>query len=242
MLVAQDHQVVLHGRNRNRAKEALAEVPGALTAVIGDLASIAETKSLADQVNELGPFDAAIHNAGVYLDPHGSRTEDGLPLIFVVNSLAPYILTCLIRKPKRLVYTSSGLHRSSDAAMDDLTWSRRGWRQASAYADSKLHNVVLAFAVARRWPGVLSNAVEPGWVATKMGGAGAPDSIEDGARTQAWLAVSENKEALVSGKYFYRQQLRNFHPAAADPAVQEKYLSECARLSGIAFPPLYVDH
>lgn len=237
MLVSQGHQVVVHGRNRQRAKEALARVPGALTAVAGDLASIAETKSLADQVNELGPFDAVIHNAGIYLDPRGIRTVDGLPEVFAVNSLAPYILTCLIRRPKRLVYTSSGLHRSGDATLTDLTWSSRPWQDSSAYADSKLHNVILAFAVARKWPDVLSNAVDPGWVATKMGGPGAPDSIEEGSRTQVWLAVSREKEALVSGSYFYHQRSRSFHPAAADPAVQEKYLSECARLSGVTAGP-----
>ena len=235
MLVSQGHQVVLHGRNQKRAKEALVKVPRALTAVASDLASIAETKSLAEQVNELGPFDAVIHNAGVYHVPLSSRTIDGLPEIFVVNSLAPYILTCLIKKPKRLIYTSSGLHRSGDGSLKDLTRSRPE-EISSTYADTKLHIVLLAFAVARKWPDVLSNAMEPGWAATKMGGLGAPVSVEEGSRTQAWLAVSRDKEALVSGKYFYHQQLRNFHPAAADPAVQEKYLSECARLSGIVFP------
>jgi len=236
MLVAQGHQVVLHGRSRQRANEALSKVPGALTAVAGDLASIAETKSLADQVNELGPFDTVIHNAGVYHDHRGIRNVEGPPQVFAVNSLAPYILTCLIRRPQRLVYTSSGLHRSGDATLNDLTWSSRRWSQSSAYADSKLHNVILAFAVARKWPDVLSNVVDPGWVATKMGGRGAPVSIEEGARTQVWLAVSQEKEALVSGRYFSHQQPRSCHPAATDPAVQEKYLSECARLSGVVFP------
>jgi len=235
MLVSQGHEVVMHGRSDQRAKEALSKVPGALTALAGDLASIAETKSLADKVNDLGPFDAVIHNAGVYHVPHSSRTIDRLPEIFAVNSLAPYILTCLIKKPKRLIYTSSGLHRSGDGSLKDLTRSRPE-EISSTYADTKLHIVLLAFAVARKWPDVLSNAMEPGWAATKMGGLGAPVSVEEGSRTQAWLAVSRDKEALVSGKYFYHQQLRNFHPAAADPAVQEKYLSECARLSGIVFP------
>jgi NAD(P)-dependent dehydrogenase (short-subunit alcohol dehydrogenase family) len=235
LLVAQGHEVVLHGRNQQRADDALSRVPGALTAVAADLASIAETKSLADQVNELRPFDAVIHNAGVYHEPRLVRTVDGLPRIFAVNSLAPYILTCLIRRPKRLVYTSSGMHRSGDATLNDLTWSSRPWSESSAYSDSKLHDVILAFAVARKWPDVLSNAMEPGWAATKMGGPGAPVSIEEGSRTQVWLAASQEKAALVSGGYFYHLQPRSFHPAAADPAVQEKYLSECARLSGVAF-------
>jgi NAD(P)-dependent dehydrogenase (short-subunit alcohol dehydrogenase family) len=236
MLGSQGHQVVLHGRNRDRANEALSKVPGAMAAVAGDLASIAEARSLADQANELGPFDAVIHNAGVYGESHCDLTVDGLPQIFAVNSLAPYILTCLIRRPKRLVYTSSGLHRSGDATLNDLTWSRRRCSGSSAYSDSKLHNVILAFAVARRWPDVLSNAVDPGWAATKMGGRGAPVSVEEGSRTQAWLAASQEKEALVSGSYFHHQQPGSSHPAAADSAVQEKYLSECARLSGVAFP------
>ncbi len=162
MLVSQGHEVVLHGRNRKRADEALSRVPAALTAVVGDLANITETKSLADQVNGLGPFDAVIHNAGVYGEPHCRRTKDGLPEIFAVNSLAPYILTCLIRRPKRLVYTSSGLHRGGDASLTDLTWSNRRCSTSAAYADSKLHNVILAFAVSRKWPDVLSNAMEPG--------------------------------------------------------------------------------
>jgi len=236
LLVSQGHKVVLHGRNRDRADEALSKVSGALTAVAGDLASIAETKSLAAQVNELGPFDTVIHNAGVYGDSYCAPAVDGLPQIFVVNSLAPYILTCLIKRPKRLVYTSSGLHRSGDASLNDLTWSRRPCAGSSAYSDSKLHNVILAFAVARTWPGVLSNAVDPGWAATKMGGRGAPVSVEEGSRTQAWLAVSREKEALVSGRYFSHMQPRSCHPAAGESAVQDRYLSECARLSGVEFP------
>lgn len=236
LLVAQGHEVVLHGRNQQRADDALSKVPGAMTAVVGDLASIAETRSLADQVNELGLFDVVIHNAGVYGDSHCVRTVDGLPRMFAVNSLAPFILTCRIRRPKRLVYTSSGLHRGGDATLHDLAWTRRPCSVSGAYADSKLHNVILAFAIARKWPDVLSNAVDPGWAATKMGGWGAPVSIEEGSRTQTWLAVSQDKEALVSGRYFAHKQPRSCHPAAAEPAVQEKYLSECARLSGIVFP------
>lgn len=236
MLVSSGHEVVLHGRNRDRADEALSKVPDAMTTLVGDLASIAEARSLADQVNELGLFDAVIHNAGVYGEAHCALTVDGLPQMFAVNSLAPYILTCLIRRPQRLVYTSSGIHRSGDASLRDMAWRDRPCSASIAYSDSKLHNVILAFAVARKWPDVLSNAVDPGWAATKMGGRGAPVSIEEGARTQVWLAVSQEKEALVSGSYFSHQQPRSFHRAAADPAVQDRYLSECARLSGVVFP------
>ena len=178
LLVADGHHVVLHARNQKRADEELSRVHGAETAVVGDLSSIAETKHLAEQVNALGVFDAVIHNAGIgYRESRRIQTVDGLSHIFAVNSLAPYILTCMISKPKRLVYTSSGMHRSGDVSLKDLTWNSRSWEGSSAYADSKLHNVILAFAVARKWTGVYSNALEPGWVATKMGGPGAPDSL-----------------------------------------------------------------
>ncbi|MGA9408041.1 MAG: SDR family NAD(P)-dependent oxidoreductase [Bacteroidota bacterium] len=236
LLVADGHKVVLHARNQKRANEALSHVPGAEAVVIGDLSSIAETKHVAEQVNALGVFDAVIHNAGIgYRESRRIETIDGLSHLFAINSLAPYILTCLINKPKRLVYTSSGMHRSGDSSLNDLAWVTRSWNGSSAYADTKLHNVILAFAVARKWKDVLSNALEPGWVATKMGGAGAPDSLEEAPKTQVWLATSHEKEALVSGKYFYHKRLKNFHPAAADTVTQEKYISECARLSGVAF-------
>ena len=237
LLVAEGHQVVLHARNIQRAKEAFIAVPGADNAVAGDLSNIAGCREVAKQVNALGAFDAIIHNAGIgYREPRRVPTADGLPSVFAVNSLAPYILTCLITRPARLIYLSSGLHRQGDESLKDLAWKERPWSGYNAYADSKLHDVILAFAVARKWEDVLSNSVEPGWVATKMGGAGAPDSLEEGPRTQAWLAVSQDPAALTSGHHFYHQHLREFHPAATDPAIQDKLLSACARISGIPFP------
>lgn len=195
LLVADGHQVVLHARNQSRAKEACSSVPKAETAVSGDLAGIAETKHVAEQVNELGLFDAIIHNAGIgYRESHRIQTIDGLPQVFAVNSLAPYLLTCLIKKPKRLIYTSSGMHRSGDPTLKDLTWNTRSWDGSRAYADSKLHNVILAFAVARKWPNVLSNALEPGWVATKMGGPGAPDAWRKRLKHRlGWLLAKKTK-------------------------------------------------
>ena len=237
MLVEQGHRVVLHGRNQHRAKEAQAAVPGADTAVIGDLSSIAQTRSVADQVNALGAFDAVIHNAAVgYREARRIETEDGLPHVFAVNTLAPYILTALIRHPKRLVYLSSGLHQSGDASLKDLGWKERPWRGQQAYSDTKLHDVLLAFAVARLWPDVFSNALEPGWVATKMGGLNAPDDLEQGYRTQVWLAVSDDPAAKVTGEYFYHMRRRKPNPAARDERRQEMLLEACERFSGVKLP------
>jgi NAD(P)-dependent dehydrogenase (short-subunit alcohol dehydrogenase family) len=236
-LIEAGHEVVLHARSPARRKDALAALPQALEALSGDLASIEACRRLADEANAIGPFDAVIHNAGIgYREPRRIATKDGLSQIFAVNTLAPYILTACIDRPKRLVYLSSGMHQSGDASLKDLQWERRPWEGARAYADSKLHDAILAAAVARKWPSVLSNAVEPGWVATKMGGPGAPDDLKAAPKTQVWLATSDDPEARVSGAYFYHHRSRAPHPAVLDPAVQDRLLSICARLSGIAFP------
>jgi NAD(P)-dependent dehydrogenase (short-subunit alcohol dehydrogenase family) len=234
LLIEQGHRVVLHARNARRAKDALAAIPGAETAVIGDLSSIAETRSVADQVNRLDPFDAVIHNAAVgYREKKRIETQDGLPHVFATNTLSPYILTGLIHRPKRLVYVSSGLHRDVNATLEGMLWTKRKWGGSEAYSETKFHDVLLAFAVARLWPGVLSNALEPGWVPTKMGGPRAPDDLNEGHRTQVWLAVSDDPAALVSGEYFYHRKRIPPSPATRVVATQDRLLSECEKISGI---------
>jgi NAD(P)-dependent dehydrogenase (short-subunit alcohol dehydrogenase family) len=235
-LVEAGHDVVLHARNRRRADDALRATPGAREALVGDLSSIAQTRGVAEQANAAGPFDAVIHNAGVGFREPRIETGDGLEHVFAINVLAPYLLTALIQSPARLVYLSSGMHRGGDPDLSDLQWARRRWNGAQAYSDSKLFDLVLAFAVARRWPGVLSNAVEPGWVATKMGGPGAPDDLAAGSDTQAWLATSDDPEATVSGRYFYHRRPRSTQPAASRVEVQDGLVEACAELSGVAFP------
>ena len=233
LLIKQGHEVVLHGRNDGRSRDAFAAAAGAQGAVSGDLSTIAGTRTLADEVNKLGRFDAVIHNAGVGYRERRVEIEPGVPSLFAVNVLAPYILTALIERPKRLVYVSSGMHRGVRPKMDDLLWTKRSWSGASAYAESKLCDVLLAFAVARRWKDVKSNALEPGWVATKMGGPSAPDDLHQGCVTQAWLATSEDELARSTGGYFYHQRPRAPNPIAGDVTTQEELLAECQRISGV---------
>ena len=233
-LVALGHDVVLHGRNHDRAQQALRAVPGARSALDGDLASIEETRALARQANEGGPFQAVIHNAGVYR-PNAQRREtvDGLDDVFAINALAPYLLTALIEGPQRLIYLSSGLHQGGDPDLSDLQSSKRRWSGSQAYANSKLFDVVLAFAVARLWPHVLSNAVDPGWMPTKMGGRSAPGNLEEGVATQVWLAVSDEPGAEVTGRYFHHMRTQAAHASASDVAVQNAFLATCEQLTGV---------
>ncbi len=180
-LAAQGHAVVLHARNEARARDARDALPRAEAVLVGDVSTLAAMRDVADQANALGRFDAVIHNVGIgYREPRRVDTVDGLSELWAVNVLAPYVLTALMPRPGRLVYLSSGMHLGGDPSLDDLQWSRRRWDGSQAYADTKLHDVLLAFAVARRWPDVLSNAVSPGWVPTRMGGPGARDlSLQD---------------------------------------------------------------
>src|SRR5271168_1549854 len=234
LLVQQGHQVVLHARNAARAEDARLALPRAEAVVEGDLDTIAGAKAVAQSVNELGRFDAVIHNAAVgYRESH-HLTKDGLPHVFAINTLSAYILTASIERPKRLVYLSSGMHHHVDAHLDDILWRQRRWDGSDAYAESKLHDAMLAFAVARRWTDVLSNSLEPGWVPTKMGGPGAPDDMEQAHLTQVWLSAGDDPKAQVTGKYFYHLKRMDPNPQANNPALQDRLIAICTEISGVA--------
>src|SRR5215212_5093790 len=221
-LLDDGHEVVLHARSRNRAAAVADLAPRSLGLVVGDLSSAVETRGIADQVNAIGRMDAVIHNAGIYLQPSRGATPEGHATTLAVNTLAPYMLTALMEQPGRLVYLSSSMHRGGEGSLRDIDWVERRWEPSRAYSETKLHVAALAFAVARRWPDVLSNAVDPGWVPTKMAGAGAPDDLRLGHLTQEWLATSEDPEARTSGGYWHHQRRTEPHPAVRDRRFQDQ--------------------
>lgn len=235
-LAADGHRVVLHARNEARAAQARAAVPDAAGVAVGDLSVIAGIRQTAETAGTLGPYDAVIHNAGVGGADARQGTADGYERIFAVNVLGPYLLTALMDFPALLVYLTSGLESAGRMNLEDLLWEKRPWQGMQAYSDSKLHDVLLAFAVARRYPHVRSNAVDPGWIKTKLGGSGATDELPIGADTQVWLATSDEPQAQVTGRYFkWREELRA-NPAAYDTELQDALLSACATLTGTELP------
>lgn len=217
-LLDDGHEVVVHARNSDRLSAVSDLVDRGATAVVGDLSDLEQTRAIADEVNSLGRPDTVIHNAGVYT---GAQ-------VLPVNIVAPYLFTALIDRPQRLIYLSSSEHRSGRASLTDIDWSGR---RTESYPDSKLFVTTLALAVARLRRDVFSNAVDPGWVPTRMGGRGAPDDLRLGHLTQEWLATSEDPDARTSGGYWHHQRRIEPHPAVRDQRFQDQLLAELARFT-----------
>jgi NAD(P)-dependent dehydrogenase (short-subunit alcohol dehydrogenase family) len=218
-LLEQGHKVVVHARNQDRLTAVRDLVDRGAAVVVGDLSDPEQTRDVAGQVNRLGQMDAVIHNAGVNTGPN----------VLPVNVVAPYLLTALIHRPQRLIYLSSSMHRGGRARLTGMDWS--GHRTTGSYSDSKLFVRTLAMAVARIWTDVFSNAVDPGWVPTKMGGPGAPDDLRLGHLTQEWLATSDDPEARTSGEYWYHQRRAEPAPSVHDQRFQDRLLEELARFT-----------
>jgi NAD(P)-dependent dehydrogenase (short-subunit alcohol dehydrogenase family) len=219
--MAAGHDVVVHARTPQRASALDALVDRGAELVIGDFADRDAVRRVAAELNEAKPLNAVIHNVGVWSGP----------AVMPVNIIAPYLLTALLEAPRRLVYLSSSSHYGGRPTVDRVDWQGR---RAGSYDDSKLFVTTLAAAVARLRPQVLSNAVDPGWVPTKMGGPGAPDSLELGHRTQEWLVSSDDSEALTSGGYWYHRERREPHRAVHDEAFQGRLLRALAEETGAA--------
>ena len=216
-LAAEGHDVVVHARNPSRFPDraVLDQMHGAIYA---DLAKLDETSALAEHANDYGRFDAVIHNAGVL----------NAPDVLAVNTVAPFVLTAIMRKPRRLIYVSSSMHRQGSPTLRGFTPQTA----RASYEDSKLYITTLAAAVANRWADTVSHAVDPGWVPTRMGGAHATDDLEAGHITQVWLATAGDIDPCTGGYWYHRQPQRP-HPAAQDPACQTKLITALEAHTGI---------
>lgn len=234
-LAERGHQVVLHARTEAKAMEIRRAVPNLAGVTVGDLEHIGDMRAIASAANAYGQFDAVIHNAGVG-DSGGKLTNDGLPVVFAVNALAPYVLTSMMARPKRLIYLSSNMHFGAVPAKLSKFWQDGRWHGAINYSNTKFLDTTLAFAVARLWPETLSNAVDPGWVPTRMGGVSAPDDLTEGYLSQTWLAEASDEKTHVTGQYIRRKSIVSADPHAREGAVQEAFLALCASITGLTFP------
>jgi NAD(P)-dependent dehydrogenase (short-subunit alcohol dehydrogenase family) len=242
-LITKGHTVYLHARNAQRANDARNACPGAADVLIGDLTSIEETKALATSLSNLPPMDCIFHNAGLYLGPYRAQTE-GYPAVFAVNVLAPYILTCLAPLPKRLIYASSDSHWGGTTSLDDFGWRERGkagrFSASSAYADTKLYNTMFGYAFARLFAsqGVVAHSVDPGWVPTKMGGAGASGDIRESERLYVMLAEGSGEAQGKNGCYWEngKKDPAQSKKEAYDERAQEALLKKLEEVTGVSVP------
>ena len=153
-------------------------------------------------------------------------------------------------RPSRLVYVTSGYHHSGDPSLRDITWQERGdgaWDDLTAYKDSKLHDVLLAKAFAGRWGskhGVRSNALDPGWVPTKMGGASAPGSLDAAVETYVMLAEGaggpdgkKGEGGDATGKLFGPRRKESRPKLESDDvAIQDKLIEILEGITGVKVP------
>lgn len=226
-LIMKGYKVVVHARNEERAKDARRDLPEAEEVVTGDLSDLKEVKKLADDINALGIFDVIIHNAGVY----DARSPGNA--ILNVNALAPYILTSLVKKPRQLIYLCSDLHLGGNLKLQSM----QDKSSDINYSDSKLQVLVMSKAVSRKWRDVKVNAVNPGWVATKMGKSGAPDDLRLSYGTLVWLAEGTEEGSNVTGQLLFQKKIeKNYNLAADDPATQNALLETYAKVTGVSFP------
>jgi retinol dehydrogenase 12 len=274
-LVALGASVIVHGRDPERCRrtvERLRELAasagaraasrggrgqprpaGAVTAVEADLASLAEVRRLADELNRTLPrLDVLILNAGLAC-AHRSLTVDGHERTFAVNHLAPFLLTALLRTSleraaaARIVVVSSEAHRRAHLDFDDLMLAR-GYDQLRAYSRSKLANLLFTRALAGRLAGtaLTCNALHPGVVQTAIFRE-APALVRGalatlgrlfllspaaGARTSVYLASSA-EVAGHSGGYYIRSRPARPSDAALDDAAAERLWQVSTELTGL---------
>ncbi|GFF75784.1 uncharacterized oxidoreductase AN7799 [Aspergillus udagawae] len=238
-LVQRNHTVYLHARNQERAEDAKAKCPGAAGVLIADLTNMAATRKLAEEANAIGTFDAVILNAGLLYGPFRKTADIGVPAMVFVNVLAPYILSCLLKQPKRLIFIASTLHQQANTNVKDIFWFERGEKEFQdfpAYCDSKLHVMLLANAVARRFKNASVTTVHPGWVATKLGGQGATDKLEDGVETYVMLAEGEYDQRLTGVYFEPKKQTGEPLDVTRDENLQEVVVKACEDVTGLTLP------
>jgi len=238
-LAAQGHTVLLHGRSAEKLEAAAREVDGAPETFRADLSQLDEVGTLAEDIRRGHErLDVLINNAGVYKTSQ-TRTADGLDTRFVVNTLAPYLLTQrllpILPKDGRVVNLSSAAQAPVDV---DALRGRHALDHMQAYAQSKLAITIWTQEMARAHPeGPAFIAVNPGsLLASKMVREGfgvAGNDLSIGADILCRAALSD-EFANASGRYFDNDSgaFSEPHPAARDTAQLAEVMGAIRDLSG----------
>ena len=257
-LATKGARVILVGRNRARANEALARIKrrvagAAIESEIADLSRLDEIRSLGTRLAALPRIDVLINNAGA-LFRRRQTTPDGFERTFALNHMAYFVLTDLLRDrliksaPARIVNVASEAHRGAMLDFDDLQ-SDHNYRGFAAYGRSKLCNILFTRELARRLQGtgVTANCLHPGFVASRFGddngglfriGIGIAKRLlaispEDGAATSIYLASAPEVEGRT-GLYFDKSKPATPSAAARDDTAAQELWLQSAGLAGIA--------
>jgi NAD(P)-dependent dehydrogenase (short-subunit alcohol dehydrogenase family) len=226
-LAGRGHEVVVHGRSRERVDAAAREV-GAAGALVADFARLDDVRRLAGEAEGI---DVLVNNAGL-TSRERQLSEDGLELTFQVNYLAGFLLTLLLLPP-RTVNVASIAQRALD--FDDLMLER-GYDGYRAYSQSKLAQVMFTFELAERRPDRIVNALHPATLMdTKMARETfgiVRSTVEEGVEATAQLVELDG----VSGRYF--DGLRQARPdqMAYDRGARRRLWDVSAELTSA--PPL----
>ena len=210
-IVEQGHHVLLHGRSPEKLEKVKAELSsiGNIETYIADLSDLNVVRSFAQEIKDNhNSLDVLINNAGVLKAPNPT-TANGLDIRFVVNTIAPYLLTKellpLLGNNGRVVNLSSAAQAPVD--IDALAGKKTGLDDMDAYSQSKLAITMwtsyMAQSLGDNGPAII--AVNPGsLLASKMvkEGFGIPGKdIGIGADILIQAAFSD-EFADASGKYF----------------------------------------
>ena len=222
-LAAQGAEVIIAGRNQRKAEETVSWIKSetgnnAVRYLLADFSDLDQVRELARAFKgERSRLDVLVNNAGTFFNTR-HETPYGVEMTFLVNHLAPFLLTNLLLEtlrdsaPARIVNVSSDGHRQDTMDFDDLGFER-GYFGMKAYARSKLANLLFTYELARRLDGsrVTANALHPGHVATDMWKTNFPVigpalkwvmgffalSPEQGADNTIYLASSPEVEGIT---------------------------------------------
>jgi NAD(P)-dependent dehydrogenase (short-subunit alcohol dehydrogenase family) len=256
-LAARGAEVLVAGRSQEKGDETVSWIKSetgnhAVRYVLADFSDLDQVRALARVLKaQTSRLDVLVNNAGTFFNTR-HETPYGVEMTFLVNHLAPFLLTNLLLEtlqasaPARIVNVSSAAHQYDTMDFDDLGF-KRGYFGMKAYARSKLANILFTYELARRLDSrqVTANALHPGHVATDMWRTNFPLigpvlkwvmgffalTPEQGADTAIYLASSPEVEG-TSGKYFANREAVESSPLSYDEGVAQRLWQVSEDLTG----------